>query len=61
MVGMCAMKPSALQIVNSIRWSFEQAIVPELSDPLTQSYARSIMSRSSSKLCVCTMLAPVVR
>src|SRR4051794_29332089 len=44
MVGMCAMTPSALQIVNSIRWSFEQAIVPELSDPLTQSYARSIMA-----------------
>lgn len=38
------MRPSATQIINGIKWSFETQIAPRLDDKQSQSTARSILS-----------------
>lgn len=38
------MRPSVLELVASIRWTFGEHIAPTLEDALTQSYGRGIVS-----------------
>jgi ubiquinone biosynthesis protein UbiJ len=38
------MRPTVLELLASVRWTLAERIAPTLSDPLAQSYGRSIMA-----------------